>query len=173
MSILFKAHGKSSFGLLVIRLILGIYTLSLGIMQVSDIEGYINKIKSLGILSQNLAFIVGFVTPFLLIIFGALYVMGFFTPSSSLILGLIQFIKILSRGIFISNAIPFNKELIFLACFILTFFAGAGAISFDYFLDRKKKPKEIPTQKTATVTAEIITDTKPDESASTTESQQP
>jgi uncharacterized membrane protein YphA (DoxX/SURF4 family) len=171
MSILFKAHGKSSFGLLVIRLILGSYTLALGIMQASDIEGYINKIKSFGILSQNLSFIVGFVTPFLLIIFGALYIMGFFTPASSFILGLIQIIKILSRGIFISNTIPFNKDLIFLACFILTFFSGAGVISFDYFLDKKKKPKEIQSQKTATVTAEIITDTKSTESAPSGETQ--
>ena len=172
MSILFKAKGKSSIGLLVIRLILGSYTLALGIMQASDIESYINKIKSFGILSQNFSFIVGFVTPFLLIIFGSLYIMGFFTPSSSFILGFIQFVKILSRGIFISSAIPFNKELVFLACFITTFFAGAGVISFDFFLDRKKKPKEVPGQQTATVTAEIITETKTSEPAGTTDSHQ-
>jgi uncharacterized membrane protein YphA (DoxX/SURF4 family) len=163
MSIFFKAKGSFSVGLFIVRLTLGTYMLSLGIMQASNIERYINKVKSLQLMNENLSFIIGFLTPFLLIIFGALFIIGFFTPVSSFMLGLIQFGKIITRGFFVSDGIPFNKEVIFLVCFILVFFAGAGRISFDVFLDRKKKPKLQDSPTTATVTAEIKTETVPEE----------
>jgi uncharacterized membrane protein YphA (DoxX/SURF4 family) len=139
MSIFFKAHGSPSFSLLIIRIAAGIYTLWLGIMQASNIEDYINKIKMMNLMSENTAFIVGFITPFLLIIFGALYIMGFFTPVTSFTLALISFLKIASRGLFPTDGIPFNKDILFLVCFLTTLFAGAGIFSFDALLDRKKK----------------------------------
>lgn len=180
MSMFFKAKGTTpSFGLLLIRLTLGIYTLSLGIMQASHIEGYVNKIKAMNILSENTAFIIGFVGPFLLIIFGAMYIMGFFTPVSSFMLALITLVKIIAHGFFPGSGMPFNKDIIILMCFVLTIFAGAGMISFDALLDRKKKPIiAAPEQKTQPpankqlenkntenkniVTAEIISETKTD-----------
>jgi uncharacterized membrane protein YphA (DoxX/SURF4 family) len=156
MSLFFKAHGTPSIGLLFIRLTAGIYTLSLGIMQAGNVEGYINKIKAMNILSENTAFIAGFVTPFLLIIFGSLFIMGFFTPTTSLVLAIITIIKIAYRGLFPTEGIPFNKDMIFLACFLTTLFAGAGVFSFDALLDRKKKKAYGPT----VVTAEVVSETK-------------
>ena len=173
MSIFFKAHGTPSIGLLFIRITVGIYTMSLGIMQASNVESYINKVKAMQIMSENNAFIVGFILPFLLIIFGGLYIMGFFTPTSSLILAVISFLKIASRGLFPTEGIPFNKDLIFFACFMLTLFAGAGVISFDALLDRRKKsgviyPKE-PVKEPEKIIAdekisdaEIISESSPD-----------
>ncbi|MCI0450081.1 MAG: hypothetical protein L0Y79_09915 [Chlorobi bacterium] len=158
MSLFFKAHGTPSVGLFLIRLIVGIYTLSLGIMQASNMELYIAKVKALQILSENNAFIVGFILPFILIIFGSLYIMGFFTPTTSFILALITLIKIVIRGLFPTEGIPFNKDLIFLACFLTTLFAGAGVISFDVFLDRRKKKVKADETKTAAITAEVITE---------------
>ena len=160
MGLLFKARGTSSFGLLVMRLIVGSYTLSLGIMQASNIEMYINKVKMMNILSENLAFIISFVFPFILIIFGSLYIMGFFTPLTSSILAAVSLVKIIGRGIFPIPGIPFNKDLITFACFVLTMFAGAGKISFDIFLDKKKKKGVIEP---VTVTAEVVTDVKTEE----------
>lgn len=168
MSFLFKAKGNISIGLFLIRITLGTYTLVLGIQQASNIQYYIQRIQALNILSENTAFIVGFIFPFLLIIFGSLYIIGFFTPSASSILALIQLLKIFSRGLFYSEGIPFNKEMIFFACFLATLFTGAGMISFDALLDRKKK-KPVHTHQpvTATVTAEVITEEKPKESPTT------
>jgi len=168
MSVLFKARGSSSVGLLLIRLALGSYTLVLGIQQASNVEAYINRVKALGMFSENTAFVVGFLLPFALILLGTLYIMGFFTPPTSLALALISFLKILSRGLFPTPGIPFNKDVIFFVCFLLTLFAGAGIISFDAFLDKKKKrvveigepPKEV-------VTAEVITETSTPESQAT------
>lgn len=162
MSLLFKAHGKPSIGLLLIRLVVGSYTLSLGIMQASNIEDYINKIKALNFFAENTAFIIGFVTPFILIIFGAMYIMGFFTPVTSFLLALISFVKIASRGFFPTEGIPFNKDVLFFVCFVTTLFAGAGIISFDALLDRRKKKTAIEPQplntNSHTVTAEVITE---------------
>lgn len=162
MSLFFKAHGKPSIGLLLIRLVVGSYTMSLGIMQASNIEDYINKVKALQFFSENTAFIIGFITPFLLIIFGGLYIMGFFTPLTSFTLALVSIMKIASRGLFPTEGIPFNKDMLFLVCFLTTLFAGAGIISFDALLDRRKKKNVIePIDKnnlseTKTITAEVI-----------------
>lgn len=150
MSLFFKAHGKPSFGLLLIRLTVGIYSLSLGIMQASNLEDYISKIKALHFFSENTAFIFGFISPFILIVFGTLYIMGFFTPPTSLILAIVSFVKIVSTGFFPSAGIPFNKDIIFFVCFLTTLFAGAGVISFDALLDRKNKKPKV----TLTATAE-------------------
>ena len=159
MSLMFKAHGRPSIGLLLIRLIVGAYTLSLGIMQASNIEDYINKVKALHFFSENTAFIIGFATPFVLIIFGALYIMGFFTPVTSFSLALISLVKISSRGFFPTEGIPFNKDILFFVCFVTTLFAGAGLISFDALLDkRKKKQTVIEPIKPAVLTAEVITE---------------
>jgi uncharacterized membrane protein YphA (DoxX/SURF4 family) len=164
MSIFFKAKGTPSVGLFLIRLTVGIYTLALGISQANHIEGYISKVKAMNMLSENTAFIVGFAAPFLLIIFGAMYIMGFFTPITSFVLALITFIKILATGFF-QSGVPFNKDIIFLVCFLLTLFAGAGMISFDAILDRKKKspPPVIahpPIENKNIVTAEVVSETK-------------
>lgn len=109
-------------------------------MQASNIEAYINKIKTMQVFSDNTAFIIGFATPFVLIVLGAMYIMGFFTPITSLILSIIAFGKLALTGVFLSPGIPFSKDVIILSCYLLTLFSGAGLISFDALIDRKKKP---------------------------------
>jgi uncharacterized membrane protein YphA (DoxX/SURF4 family) len=165
MSALFKARGTSSIGLLIIRLTAGSYTLILGITQASNVQSYIERVKALGIFSENTAFVIGFILPFVLILLGTLYIMGFFTPPTSFLLALISLLKILSRGLFPTSGIPFNKDVFLLVCFLMTLFAGAGVISFDIFLDKKKKrqvqPEEPPKN---VVTAEVVSETpKPEQ----------
>lgn len=168
MSIFFKARGTNSFGIFILRLVLGTYMLTLGIRQANDIQGYIERIKSLGAVSDNLAFIVAFILPFASIVFGGLYIMGFFTPASSLALAVIMLGKIIVRGIFPADGIPFNKDIVFLACFLFTMFAGAGVISFDVFLDKKKKKvKTTSTESSSTVTSaeQVVTEAPKQEQA--------
>src|SRR4030095_8626426 len=114
----------------------------------------------MNMVSENTAFIAGFVFSFLLIIFGSLYIMGFFTPTTSLILAVVSLLKIISRGLFPAPGTPFNKDLITLACFLLTLFSGAGKISFDAMLDRKKKVvvKETPSKPVSTSPPEIVSE---------------
>lgn len=159
MSIFFKARGTPSIGILLIRLTLGSYFLILGIQQAGNLESYINKVKAMGALSENFAFIIGFILPFVLIAFGALYIMGFFTPVTSSVLSLVILGKIIVRGMFPSAGVPFNKDIIFLMCTLLTLFGGAGVLSFDVMLDRKKKKREIAVSPNV-VTAEVVTETE-------------
>jgi uncharacterized membrane protein YphA (DoxX/SURF4 family) len=156
MGIFFKARGTNSAGLLILRIIVGSYTLALGIMQASNIEAYINKVKAVNMLNENLAFIFGFILPFIMIVFGSLYIIGFFTPLTSLILAAITIAKIVLRGFFPSVGVPFNKDLVFFACYLTTLFSGAGVISFDALLDKKKKKVKINEPQTNTATVEII-----------------
>ncbi len=74
MSIVFKARGSSSFGLLLIRLAIGIMFLVAGAHKAVDVESIITYVKSLNVLPQNMAFIFGFILPFAEIFFGALYI---------------------------------------------------------------------------------------------------
>ncbi|GEM_PF-1620913 len=146
MSIVFKARGSSSFGLLLIRLAIGIMFLVAGAHKAVDVESFITYVKSLNVLPQNMAFIFGFILPFAEIFFGALYIIGIFTPLTSLALS-IMIVSFLTTSAGIQNAetysIPvFAYHLVMLACTLTTMFGGAGVISFDAFFDRKKVKKE-------------------------------
>lgn len=171
MSALFKARGTNSIGLLLIRLTVGSYTLVLGIMQASNIQAYIDRVKALEIFSPNTSFVIGFILPFVLILLGTLYIMGFFTPPTSLLLALVSLFKILSRGLFPTEGIPFNKDILFFICFVTTLFAGAGVISFDVFLDKKKKKAAVTKEPPkSTVTAEVVEEASKEDQTSTTPS---
>jgi uncharacterized membrane protein YphA (DoxX/SURF4 family) len=146
MGLLFKAKGSSSFGLLLIRLSIGSIFLFAGARKAMDVEGFIFYVKSFEIMPANLAFISGFVLPFAEMLFGALFIIGFFTPLTSLVL------SFMSVGfILVSAKIPSENHLytipvcafylVILACTLTTLFSGAGVISLDVFLDKKKGRK--------------------------------
>ncbi|MCX6157629.1 MAG: DoxX family protein [Ignavibacteriae bacterium] len=144
MSIFFKARGSSSFGLLVIRLIIGSTFLLAGAHKVMDIEAFINHVKSFGIFSPNASFILGFILPFIEIIFGAFYIIGIFTPLTSLALSVMTIsFMVVSKNIatpaeqFVLPQIVFY--LIMLSATLMTLFSGAGVMSFDALFDKKKK----------------------------------
>jgi uncharacterized membrane protein YphA (DoxX/SURF4 family) len=158
MSIFFKARGSSSFGLLVIRLVIGSTFLLAGANKVMDIEAFINHVKSFEIFSPNASFILGFILPFVEIIFGAFYIIGIFTPLTSLALSVMTIsFMIVSRNItvpaeqFVLPQIVFY--LIMLSATLMTLFSGAGVISFDALFDKKKKTETqgVPSQVPETV----------------------
>lgn len=146
MSILFKARGSTSFGILVIRLVIGTTFLLSGANKVMNIEAFINHVKSFDIFSQNTSFILGFILPFIEVIFGAFYIIGIFTPITSFALSVIIIsIMIVGKdttvpaGQFVLPQVTFH--LIMLSATLMTLFSGAGVISFDALFDKKKKQK--------------------------------
>jgi uncharacterized membrane protein YphA (DoxX/SURF4 family) len=144
MSIFFKARGSSSFGLLVIRLVIGTTFLLAGANKVMNIEAFITHVKSFDVFSPNASFILGFVLPFLEIIFGAFYIIGIFTPLTSLALSVmtISFI-VVSKNITPPSEQFALPQIVFyfimLSATLMTLFSGAGLISFDALFDKKKK----------------------------------
>lgn len=143
MRLFFKARGDASFGLLLIRIALGGVFLVAGASKILHLQDFIKNVQAMGILPENVAFIFGFVLPFVEIIFGALYIIGFFTPVASFVLSLLlmSFLFTLKND----AEIPFTYNWVFLACTICTMFSGAGVISFDALLDKKKKTISLPT----------------------------
>ncbi|MBS1516298.1 MAG: DoxX family protein [Bacteroidetes bacterium] len=143
MRLFFKARGDASFGLLLIRLTLGGIFLVAGASKLLHLEEFIKAVKGMGVLPENIAFIFGFILPFIEVIFGALYIIGFFTPITSFVLSmlLVSFLITLKND----AEIPFTYNWVFLACTLCTMFSGAGLISFDAMLDKKKKTISIQT----------------------------
>ncbi len=163
MSIFFKARGSSSFGLLLIRLVIGFTFLIAGTIKVLNLEAFVSHVKALEIFSPNAAFILGFILPFMEVLFGALYIIGFFTPLTSLALTVmtISFLTV-GEGHFTASE-PFTLPIavfyiIILSCTLTTLFSGAGIVSFDALFD-KKKLKEV--QKQETIVPDLV---KPPES---------
>ena len=148
MGLLFKARGNSSIGIFLIRFVIGLVFIIAGAKKAINVEGFIVYVKSLDILSDNLAFILGFILPFAEIFFGALFLIGFLTPFTSFILSVFELIFILTySSLYISNPqysiSPIAYNFLMLACTIGIIFSGAGAISFDVLLDKRKREKRV------------------------------
>jgi len=142
MSIFFKARGNSSLLILLVRLTLGGVFLFAGAAKILHLEEFIKNIKAMNVLPESMAFLFGVLLPFAEILFGALYIIGFLTPVTSFFLTLMltSFLVTLKND----AEIPFTYNWVFIACTIGTMFSGAGLISFDAMLDRKKKTVSIP-----------------------------
>lgn len=151
MGLFFKAHGNTSIGLFLIRLTLGSVFLFAGAQKLLNIQDFILEVQSLGMFGENFSFIIGFILPFVEMFFGALYIIGLFTPITSFVMSLmcVSFLIALGPGPG-QYDLPFNFDWVFLACTLTTLFAGAGVISFDALLDRKKKRVVIVDEKTTT-----------------------
>ena len=144
MGLIFKARGNSSFGIFLIRFVIGMIFIVAGAKKAMNVEPFIGYVKSLGILSDNLSFIFGFILPFAEIFFGAFFLIGFMTPLTSFVLSIFELVFIFSYSQLYVNVpaysiSPIAYNLLMLACTLTVMFSGAGAVSFDVLLDRKKK----------------------------------
>lgn len=146
MGIIFKARGNSSFGILLIRFVIGMIFIVAGAKKAVNIEAFIGYVKSLSILSDNLSFILGFMLPFAEIFFGALFLIGFMTPLTSFVLSVFELMFILAYSSLYVNSLQFSitpiaYNFLMLSCTLSVMFSGAGVVSFDVLLDKKKKEK--------------------------------
>jgi putative oxidoreductase len=149
MGLFFKARGNISIGLFLIRLTLGSVFLFAGAQKLLNIQNFITEVQALGMFDENFSFIIGFILPFVEIFFGALYIIGLFTPITSIVLSLMCVSFLIALGVGpVEYDLPFNYDWVFLACTLTTLFAGAGTLSFDALLDRKKKRVIIEDKKT-------------------------
>ncbi|CAN5583353.1 hypothetical protein BH10BAC5_BH10BAC5_06260 [soil metagenome] len=145
MSIFFKALGKSSFGLLLIRLSLGTIFLIGGASKILNLQAFVDSVKANGFLPEKLAMVFGFILPFAEMFLGSFFIIGFMTPVVSFFLSLLILSFLLALPNKSELAISYNW--VFLSCTIFTMFAGAGALSFDAIIDRKKKTEIIVSPK--------------------------
>lgn len=151
MSIFFKARsGKFSFsiGILLIRFALGSMFLIAGARKILDLQGFIKSVQETGHMNDTVAFVLAFVLPFMEMIFGGLFIIGLFTPITSFFLSCMTISFLFVLGIR-HPELPYSYNFVFLACSVATMFTGAGLISFDAMIDRKKEPIKVvvPEQK--------------------------
>lgn len=161
MGLIFKARGNASIAPFFIRFSIGLLFLVAGAIKVVDIQGFIYSVQALNVMPENVAFILGFILPFAEIILGGLYMIGIFTPVVSLLMSF-MIVGILATNGAGDPVLPFSYNFVFLACTISTIFSGAGILSFDALIDRKKKPARdvnitpaVVEQKVEPVTEEI------------------
>ena len=148
MGLIFKARGSASFGIFLIRFTIGMIFLIAGMKKIMDVESFINYVKSLHILPANLAFIFGFILPFAEILFGILFIIGFLTPITSIVLSIMNLSFIITYTVLHSEVVPYSispmaYNIVMLACTIMVLFSGAGVVSFDVLLDKKKEKRAI------------------------------
>ncbi len=146
MGLIFKARGNNSFLIFLIRFVIGWIFIIAGAKKAMNVEAFIGYVKSLDILSDNLSFIFGFILPFAEIFFGALFLIGFMTPFTSFVLSIFELSFIVAYSSLYANVpqysiSPIAYNLLMLACTVGIMFSGAGVVSFDVLLDRKKKEK--------------------------------
>lgn len=141
MSVFFKARSgnfSTSIGILLIRFSIGFLFLFAGARKVLDLQSFIRSVQETGQMNDTLAFILAFILPFMEMIFGALYIIGLFTPITSLFISIMTISFLVVLGVR-HEELPYSYNFVILACSIATMFMGAGLISFDALLDRKKK----------------------------------
>lgn len=143
MSIFFKARsGNFSFsvGILLIRVSIGLLFLFAGAKKVLNLQDFIKSVQETGQMNDTIAFVLAFILPFMEMLFGGLFIIGLFTPVSAFFISCmsISFLLILGTGHY---ELPFSYNFIILASSIAVMFTGAGYISFDALIDKKKIPE--------------------------------
>lgn len=137
MGLIFKARGGANFGLFILRLAVGFLFLFAGAEKLMDIEGFINTLKAMDVMPDNLAFIMGFILPFAQVFLGGLFIIGLFTPIVSFFLSALTLSILMMTGLG-DPVHAFSLNWIVLAVTLCVLFSGAGNISFDAFFDKKK-----------------------------------
>lgn len=167
MGMIFKARSgnfSNSIGILLIRLSLGSLFLFAGAKKILNLQEFIRSVQDTGQMGDTTAFILAFILPFMEMIFGGLYIIGLFTPVASFFIACMSMSFLFVLG-FRHEELPFSYNLVFFAVSVATIFTGAGLISFDAMIDRKKEPV-IPAdiQKDNRPASGNFTNQKPNES---------
>ena len=140
MGIFSKARSSKvsfSFGILLIRLSVGLLFLLAGAKKVLNLQEFIESVQKTGQMNDTLAFILAFILPFMEMFFGGLFIIGLFTPVAGFFIACltVSFLIVLGTGHY---ELPFSHNFIILACAIASMFTGAGLFSFDALIDREK-----------------------------------
>ncbi|RME60238.1 MAG: DoxX family protein [Candidatus Dadabacteria bacterium] len=123
--------GKPSYGPLIIRVMLGIYFFLAGYLKLEDVFAFVDIVKEQGVLSEQLAILVGITLPYFEVVVGVLLIIGIWTTAVALVASLILAGIIFTFGIFPGETEMINKDLVLLAAAISLMFSGPGGYSID------------------------------------------
>ena len=167
MGMIFKARSgnfSNSIGILLIRISLGSLFLFAGAKKILNLQEFIRSVQDTGQMGDTTAFILAFILPFMEMIFGGLYLIGLFTPVASFFIACMSMSFLFVLG-FRHEELPFSYNIVFLAVSVATIFTGAGLISFDALVDKKKEPvKPLDINRESRTPPDPFINQKPNES---------
>lgn len=116
-----------------IRIPLGLYFLFAGRMKLEYIDGFIETVRSFGILPDQMAVVYGVMVPWIEAAVGIMLVVGFWTTPAAILAALMLVSYIIAMGLFPMHPDIFNKDIILLCCSLALLATGGGVLSIDGF----------------------------------------
>lgn len=116
-----------------LRIPLGLYFLFAGRMKLEFIDGFIETVRSFGILPDQMAVLYGVMTPWVEVVVGIMLVVGFWTTTAAIGATLMLVSYIVAMGLFPMHPDIFNKDIILLCASLALLATGGGILSIDGF----------------------------------------
>jgi putative oxidoreductase len=128
--------GPAAFGPLLARLGLGAYFLLAGLSKLQMLAGFIQQVKSFGVLPENSASLYAVLLPYLEVFIGACFLLGLWTTMVGLMASFLLISFVFAFGFFPGSSDIFNKDVVLLGAVLGLLYTGPGA----YSLDNVRKP---------------------------------
>jgi len=123
--------GQADYGPMFLRLTLGAYLVLTALAKLSNIDTFIEGVKSLGVLQGHPVILYSVLVPYLEFAAGVLLLLGLWTTLASFLAALLLCSYIYVFRVFPFGGNIFNKDIILLAATICLMYTGAGAFSID------------------------------------------
>ena len=131
-----KALWNQNLAGFLIRVPMGLYFFISGRLLLQSQDGLISAIKALGVFPGEFCNLLGAVIPYFEIVVGSLMIVGFWTSLAAILSAVLIFLFIYIFGIYPNEYVPFNKDVIWLACSLALLATGPGAFSVDKFREK-------------------------------------
>jgi uncharacterized membrane protein YphA (DoxX/SURF4 family) len=123
--------GSGNYAPLFLRLTLGSYFLVSGLLKVDQLHLVVDEVKAIGIFSDHFSQIFGVLLPYFEIFTGGLLLLGLWATLAGMIASVLLFLFIYASGLFPTQTMLINKDIILLAGALSLLYSGAGALSMD------------------------------------------
>lgn len=124
--------GSTEWAGLILRIPLGLFMLLAALLKIDNLEGFINTVKSFGVLKSEFANVTfGFLFPWIELFVSVLLILGLWV-NLACIIGMILLSSIVyAHGLF-GPQIPFNKDVILIFVLFALMFTGSGRLGVDF-----------------------------------------
>jgi uncharacterized membrane protein YphA (DoxX/SURF4 family) len=123
--------GPAPFGPLLVRLGLGSYFLLAGLSKLQMLSGFIQQVKSFGVLPDNASSLYAVLLPYLEVFIGGCFLLGLWTTLVGLMASFLLISFVFAFGFFPGSSEIFNKDIVLLGAVLGLLYTGPGAYSID------------------------------------------
>lgn len=116
-----------------VRVPLGLYFIVAGLIELENMDAFIQSVKAIGVVSGKSAIVFGVLLPYLELAAGILLVIGFWTTLAAIVSCFMLLAYIYVFRVFPYSSNLFNKDIILFGASLSLLFSGPGAFSIDGF----------------------------------------